>query len=63
MADQPLPADLARALRGRPPAGAACHRLPPGRRREYLTWLDEVKRPETRARRLRRAVETSSGGG
>ena len=63
MSRPPLPPDLAQARRGRPSAGAACRRLPPRRRREYINRIDEARRPDTRARRIRRAVEMPSGGG
>ena len=31
--------------------------LSPSHRREYLSWIDEAKRPETRARRISQTVD------
>ncbi len=44
--------DIADALRGAPEAEAAFKALPPSHRAEYLTWIDEAKKPDTRARRI-----------
>ncbi len=63
MARPPLLPDLAQARRGCPSAGAARRRLPPGRLRQCVTRMDEARCPDTRARRMRRAVEMPSGGG
>ncbi len=52
------PADLAQALADCPDAQRRWERLPPSHRREWLKHLDEAKRPETRARRLAKAIET-----
>jgi len=41
-----LPANLKTALAG----------LPPSHRREYMEWIDAAKKPETRQRRMARAV-------
>ncbi|HET8621428.1 MAG TPA: YdeI/OmpD-associated family protein [Acidimicrobiales bacterium] len=49
---EPLPADLAAALAGDPAAAAAFDRLAPSHRREYVQWITEAKRAETRARRV-----------
>jgi hypothetical protein len=51
-----VPADLARALK----AGgqrAAFDALSYSHRREYLTWIEGAKKPETRARRVRQTVD------
>ncbi|WP_431263962.1 YdeI/OmpD-associated family protein [Roseateles chitinivorans] len=57
-----IPDDLAAALK----ADAAAHRhfasFPPGQQREYVDWIVEAKRPETRARRLAQAVEWIAEG-
>lgn len=47
-----VPADLRRALAGNPKAKAAFAAFSPSHRREYIEWISEAKRPETRARRL-----------
>jgi len=47
-----VPADLARALARNRRARATFDGFPPGRRREYIEWITEAKRPETRAKRL-----------
>ncbi len=53
----PLPADLAALLKQHPVAKVAWDRLPPGQRREYLEWIAEAKREETRQKRLATTVE------
>lgn len=52
-----MPADFADALRLAPQAQATLDAFPPGHRREYLTWIVEAKREETRARRIAQAIE------
>ena len=50
-----VPDDIALALQ----AGGATEpfaRLPPSHQREYLTWISEAKRPETRSRRIVQTV-------
>jgi hypothetical protein len=53
----PVPADLRAALKEYPKARRAFDQLPPGHRRQYIKWFDSAKGPETRARRLGRAME------
>jgi uncharacterized protein YdeI (YjbR/CyaY-like superfamily) len=58
---EPLPADtvppdLARALRANARAALAFARLAPSHRREYVGFVIEAKRPETRARRVAKTV-------
>jgi uncharacterized protein YdeI (YjbR/CyaY-like superfamily) len=50
------PADLRRALARAPAARATFVRLSPSGQREYVEWLAEAKRTETRERRLTTAV-------
>ena len=50
-------ADLAAALDGAPGARAAFDGASFSQRREWVTWVTEAKRPETRARRVRGVVE------
>ena len=52
-----LPGVLAAALEAAPDARAAFERLSYTHRREYVRWIEEAKRDETRRRRAERAVE------
>lgn len=52
---QPPPA-LAAALRAHPAAAATFEKFSPSRRREYIEWIAEAKREETRARRVATAI-------
>lgn len=56
----PVPSDLAAALD--PPARAFLEGLAPSHRREYLEWITEAKRPETRANRVAHSAEWLSQG-
>ncbi len=47
-----VPADLAAALAEDPAAAAAFERLSYTHRREYVEWITEAKRDETRRRRI-----------
>jgi uncharacterized protein YdeI (YjbR/CyaY-like superfamily) len=51
------PDDLERALDADPVARDAWSALPPSHQREYLDWIDEAKRSETRRRRIGRTLE------
>ncbi len=55
-----LPEDLRMALRGAPAIRAAFDALSPSHRRQYVRWVDEAKRPETRAKRITKALEMIS---
>lgn len=55
-----LPADFAAALS--PAARSHFDRFSPAQRREYLTWITEAKRPETRTRRITEASEWLTEG-
>jgi uncharacterized protein YdeI (YjbR/CyaY-like superfamily) len=57
-----VPEDLAAALAASPAAQATFDAFPPSCRREYIDWVLEAKRPETRARRLTQAVEWMAEG-
>jgi uncharacterized protein YdeI (YjbR/CyaY-like superfamily) len=57
-----MPDDLAAALAASPAAQATFDGFPPGCRREYLEWVTEAKRPETRTRRIAQAVEMMAQG-
>lgn len=50
------PDDLAAALAAEPAAQASFDGFSPGARREYVAWIVEAKRPETRAKRIVTAV-------
>lgn len=56
------PADLAAALKRDKKAGATFEAFSPSRRREYIEWITEAKRDETRQKRLKTAVEWMSEG-
>lgn len=57
-----VPADLHAALVGNARARSTFAALPPSGRREYVEWLLEAKRAETRTRRLRQAVAWLAAG-
>src|SRR5262245_61403456 len=50
------PADFARALDADPVARTAYDRLSYGRKREHVLAIENAKRPETRTRRIDKAV-------
>ena len=52
-----IPPDFAAALAQVPPARSAFDAFAPSHRREYLEWIVEAKRDETRAKRIAQAVE------
>ena len=61
------PADFARALDADPVARAAYDRLPDGRKREHVLAIENAKKPETRMRRIEKALamlrdQESAGG-
>ena len=51
-----LPGELADALAAAPDAKAAFEALPPSHRREYVQWVAEAKKPETRVSRAQKTV-------
>ncbi len=51
-----VPADLKAALGKHAEARATFEGFPPSHRREYVEWITEAKRPETRLRRLDTAL-------
>jgi Bacteriocin-protection, YdeI or OmpD-Associated/Domain of unknown function (DUF1905) len=57
-----VPDDLAAALAGDAEAAAAFERLAYTHRREYVLWITEAKRPETRARRVAGTLDKLRGG-
>lgn len=56
------PEELARALRGDKRAKAVWDAFPPSCRREYIEWIVEAKREETRARRLEETLSNLAQG-
>ena len=58
----PVPEDMAAALAGNAKAQAAFDAFAPSHRREYLEWITEAKREETRARRIAQALEWLADG-
>jgi uncharacterized protein YdeI (YjbR/CyaY-like superfamily) len=56
------PDDLTAALAAEPRAVATFDSFPPSCRREYVEWVVEAKRPETRAKRIAQAVEWMAEG-
>ena len=56
------PADLTVALRRVPKAKTAFAAFSPSARREYIEWITDAKRPETRAKRVETTVAWSALG-
>ncbi len=56
------PPELETALLANPAARATFDGFPPGCRREYVQWVAEAKRPETRDRRIAQAIEWMAEG-
>ncbi len=54
--------DLERALAASPTAKRAWEGLPSSHRREYLEYIDEAKKAETRTKRISRTVERLAEG-
>ena len=58
----PMPDDLAEALAANAAASAVWDGFAPSHKREYLDWVIEAKRAETRAKRIAQAVEWIADG-
>ncbi len=56
------PPELEAALSANPSARATFDGFPPSCRREYVEWVAEAKRPETRDKRIAQAVEWMAEG-
>lgn len=56
------PADLVAALQGNKAAQATFDAFPPGCKREYIEWIADAKRAETRAKRISQTVEWAAEG-
>jgi uncharacterized protein YdeI (YjbR/CyaY-like superfamily) len=57
-----IPADLAAALKKNKAASATFERFSPSHRKEYVEWITEARRDETRARRLATTLEWLAEG-
>jgi uncharacterized protein YdeI (YjbR/CyaY-like superfamily) len=57
-----VPADLEKALKKNARARAAFEAFSPSHRREYVEWIEEAKREETRTKRLAKAIEWMADG-
>jgi uncharacterized protein YdeI (YjbR/CyaY-like superfamily) len=57
-----VPEDLAAALQGNATARAHFEAFPPSYRRDYIEWIVEAKRAETRQRRLQQTLEWVAEG-
>jgi uncharacterized protein YdeI (YjbR/CyaY-like superfamily) len=56
------PPDLAAGLKKNKLAGATFEKFPPSHRREYIEWVTEARRPETRGKRLATTLEWLAKG-
>ncbi|MFN3946454.1 MAG: YdeI/OmpD-associated family protein [Allosphingosinicella sp.] len=56
------PADLRAAIDAVPAAAATFDAFPPSCRRDYVEWVVDAKRPETRAKRIAQAAEWLAEG-
>ena len=61
-AELAVPDDLVQALAANPAAQGTFEAFPPSARREYIEWIVEAKREDTRRRRLAQAVEWMAEG-
>jgi len=52
----PVPDDFAAALKAKPAAARVFDAFAPGKQRDYIEWIVEAKRAETRARRIAEAI-------
>ncbi len=57
-----LPADLSKALAAAPKAKAQWKNLTPIARRDFISWIDSAKQPETRRRRIEKACSMLAAG-
>ena len=58
----PIPTEFAAALAANPTAKATLEAFAPSHRREYVGWIGEAKRAETRDRRIAQAIERLAQG-
>jgi uncharacterized protein YdeI (YjbR/CyaY-like superfamily) len=57
-----VPTDLRKALAATPMAKAQWRDLTPIARRDFISWIDSAKQPETRRRRIDRACSMLAAG-
>ena len=57
-----VPPDFAKALKATPAAKAAFDAYPPGRKKLCLYYLNDAKKPETRAKRIAHLVDAAATG-
>src|SRR4030088_957792 len=57
-----VPTDLRKALATTPMAKAPWRDLTPIARRDFISWIDSAKQPETRRRRIERACSMLAAG-
>ena len=57
-----MPADLLKALAAAPKAKAQWKDLTPIARRDFVSWIDSAKQPETRKRRIERVSPMLAAG-
>ena len=57
-----LPTDLRKAFAATPMAKAQWRDLTPIARRDFISWIDSAKQPETRRRRIERACSMLAAG-
>ena len=57
-----VPTDLRKALAAAPMAKAQWRDLMPIARRDFISWIDSAKQPETRRRRIERAGSMLAAG-
>lgn len=58
----PVPDDVVAALAKNKKSRATFEKLSPSHRREYIEWITQAKRAETRARRINTTIEWLSAG-
>ncbi len=51
-----IPPDLGRALRADAAAQSVFQRLPPSHQREYVKWIEEAKKEDTRRKRIEKTL-------
>src|SRR5207244_13654270 len=57
-----VPTDLRKALAAAPKAKAQWSDLTPIARRDFISWIDSAKQPETRRRRIEKACSMLAAG-
>jgi uncharacterized protein YdeI (YjbR/CyaY-like superfamily) len=57
-----VPRELQQALRSNKKAAAAFDKFPPSHKQEYSQWISEAKGEDTRARRVKTAIEWIADG-